>query len=103
MTMTNNKTAPSLLFCILMDALGMLSFTIPGVGEFADVIWAPLSAIIFARTFGGAKGLFGGVFNFLEEILPGSDIIPSFTIMWLLTRKSGVFSKKSTVIPVNSR
>ncbi|GAB3007034.1 hypothetical protein GCM10027051_03350 [Niabella terrae] len=101
--MTNNKTTPSLLFCILMDALGMLSFTVPGVGEFADVIWAPISAIIFARTFGGAKGLFGGVFNFLEELLPGTDVIPSFTIMWLLTRKSTVFNKKSSVIPVTPK
>ena len=86
--MNNNiQKSPSLLFCILMDALGMLTFTIPGVGEFGDVIWAPISAIIFAKTFGGTKGLFGGMFNFLEEILPGTDVIPSFTIMWLLTNK----------------
>ena len=100
--MTNFQKSPSLLFCIIMDALGCLTFTIPGVGEFGDVIWAPISAMIFAKTFGGAKGLFGGIFNFIEEILPGRDIIPSFTIMWFLTNKTGAF-KKSDTIPVKTK
>ena len=100
--MSNLQKSPSLLFCILMDALGMLSFTIPGVGEFADVIWAPVSAIILAKTFGGSKGVFGGIFNFIEEALPGTDIIPTFTIMWFLTNKVGA-SKKSAIIPVKAK
>lgn len=100
--MNNIQKSPSLLFCILMDALGMLTFTIPGVGEFGDVIWAPISAIIFAKVFGGTKGVVGGAFNFLEEILPGTDIIPSFTIMWFLTNKVGA-AKKSSIIPVKAK
>lgn len=100
--MINNQKSPSLLFCIIMDALGMLSFTIPGVGEFADVIWAPVSAIILAKTFGGTRGVFGGVFNFIEEILPGTDIIPTFTIMWLLTNKLGAF-RKSGIIAIKPK
>jgi len=85
-----------------MDAIGYLSFAIPGVGEFSDVIWAPISAIIFAKTFGGAKGVFGGMFNFIEEIMPGMDIIPSFTIMWFLTNKVGA-GKRSQIIPVKAK
>jgi hypothetical protein len=27
-------------------------------------------------------GQIGAVLNFIEEILPGTDIIPSFTIAW---------------------
>jgi len=100
--MTNIRKSPSLLFCIIMDAIGYLSFAIPGVGEFSDVIWAPISAIIFAKTFGGAKGVFGGVFNFIEEIMPGMDIIPSFTIMWFLTNKMGA-GKRSEIIPVKAK
>jgi hypothetical protein len=73
---------PLLLFCILMDAIGCASYLLPGIGEFTDIVWAPISAIIFYKTFGGWKGAFGGVFNFIEEILPGTDFIPSFTIMW---------------------
>ena len=76
------KPPPSLLFCILMDAIGCATYALPGIGEFGDILWAPISAIIFYKTFGGWKGAFGGIFNFIEEILPGTDFIPSFTIMW---------------------
>lgn len=89
------------MFCILMDAIGYFSFAIPGIGEFSDVIWAPVSAIVFAKTFGGAKGLFGGIFNFIEEAMPGMDVIPSFTIMWLLTNKAG--RRQTTPIPVKAK
>ena len=74
---------PSLMFCIVMDAIGYVSFAIPGIGEFSDVIWAPLSALIFYKTFGGRKAIFGALFNFAEEALPFTDIIPTFTIMWV--------------------
>ena len=80
------KKQPSLVFCLLMDLIGYATYLIPGLGEFADIIWAPISGIIFFITFGGWKGAFGGVFNFIEEILPGTDFIPSFTIMWVLNR-----------------
>lgn len=77
-----NKTQPSIIFCILMDMIGYATYALPGVGELGDIIWAPLSAIIFFKTFGGWKGAFGGVFSFVEEILPGTDFIPTFTITW---------------------
>lgn len=89
----NNQKQVSLFFCILMDTVGYASYAVPFLGEFSDIIWAPVSAFIFYKTFGGWKGAFGGVFNFIEEIFPGLDFIPSFTIMWLLKQ----FSKaKST-------
>jgi hypothetical protein len=75
---------PSLVFCLLMDFLGYATYAIPFFGEFLDILWAPVSAMIFWRTFGGTKGLFGGVFNFIEELLPGLDFIPTFTITWLI-------------------
>jgi hypothetical protein len=80
--MNKQQTTPSLIFCVLMDILGYATYTIPVLGEFGDVIWAPVSALIFYKTFGGWKGAFGGLFNFVEEIMPGLDFIPSFTIMW---------------------
>jgi len=81
--MKNQKPLPSLGFCLLMDAIGCATYAIPFFGEFGDIIWAPISAIIFYRAFGGWKGAFGGLFNFFEEIMPGLDFIPSFTIMWV--------------------
>jgi hypothetical protein len=75
---------PSLVFCIIMDLIGYLTYAVPFFGEIADIIWAPLSALIFFISFGGWKGALGGLGNFIEEILPGTDFIPSFTIMWFM-------------------
>ena len=75
------KPLPSLAMCLLMDIIGSAVILIPVAGE---VIWAPISAIIFWRMFGFRKGFLGGVFSFIEELIPGIDFIPTFTISWLL-------------------
>ena len=85
-----NKKQPSLAFCIIMDVLGYATYAIPGVAEVVDLVFAPVSAIIFYAMFGSWKG---ALFNFAEEILPGTDFIPSFTIAWCLQYFS---SKKTT-------
>ena len=68
---------------LLFDVIGMLSFTIPGIGEFLDVIWAPLAGFLMTWMYKGAMGKVAGIFTFLEEIVPFTDIIPSFTLMWI--------------------
>lgn len=78
------RKQPSLIFCILMDIIGYATYAIPILGELADVIWAPISGLIFFAAFGGWKGALGGIGNFIEELLPGTDFIPSFTIMWFI-------------------
>jgi hypothetical protein len=78
---------PSLLFCIVMDLIGMASFFVPALGEWSDLVWAPLSALIFYRSFGSIGGILGGGFSFLEEIVPFTDIIPTFTIAWYIQQK----------------
>jgi hypothetical protein len=78
---------PSLWMCIAMDIVGMASFLIPALGEWSDVVWAPISAFVFYNTFGGLGGILGGAFSFLEEIIPFTDIIPSFTIAWYTQNK----------------
>ncbi|CAN5427232.1 hypothetical protein BH11BAC5_BH11BAC5_08640 [soil metagenome] len=77
---------PNIGICIAMDLIGMASFIFPGMGEFTDIIWAPISGYIFFKLFGGRLGLIGGVLDFLEEIIPFTDIIPSFTIAWFIRR-----------------
>lgn len=81
-----NKKQPSLLFCIVMDLVGYATYAIPVLGEFGDLLWAPISSVIFMTSFGGWKGVLGGFGNFVEELLPGTDFIPSFTIMWFMQR-----------------
>jgi len=78
-------TKPSLFFCIAMDILGYGSYMVPLFGEFTDIIWAPIASIIFFISFGRKKfGLNGAVFSFIEEIFPGLDFIPTFTIAWIV-------------------
>jgi len=91
-----NRQQPSLIFCVLMDLLGYATYAVPLLGEIGDVFWAPLSSIIFFATFGGWKGVLGGFGNFVEELLPGTDFIPSFTIMWLIQN----MQKKNTTTDI---
>ena len=67
--------------------MGMVSYLLPVIGETEDLLWAPISAVIFYFLFGKKKfGLFGGIFSFLEEISPGLDFIPTFSIAWFIRK-----------------
>lgn len=74
-----------LLLSLLFDALGLVSFIIPGIGEFSDIIWAPVSAWLMIKLYEGKPGKIAGVISFVEEALPGFDVVPTFTIMWFYT------------------
>lgn len=67
---------------ILFDAIGFITVI--------DLIWAPLSGYLMSKMYEGKKGKVAGIISFIEEIIPGLDIIPTFTIMWFYTY---VFSK----------
>ena len=81
---TQRKPIPPLWLCILLDIIGMLSYIIPGMGEWMDTVWAPISACLFGLLFGGTKGT---IIAFLEEALPFTDIIPTFTITYFLRKR----------------
>ena len=74
-----------LLLSLLLDAMGYISFVIPLIGEFSDIIWAPLSGFIMTKLYKGKTGKIAGVISFAEEAFPFSDIVPTFTLMWLYT------------------
>lgn len=80
-----DEKTKKLILGLLFDAIGMLSFSIPFIGEFGDVIWAPLAGFLMTYMYKGRVGKVAGFFAFLEEILPFTDIIPSFTLMWFYT------------------
>ncbi len=79
---------------LLLDGIGMLSFAIPGIGEFSDIIWAPVAGWIMTRMYKGRVGQAAGLIAFAEELIPGTDVIPTFTLTWiytyLLSRKKGI-------------
>lgn len=85
MAKSNDQKYQNLFLGILLDGIGMLSFAIPGIGEFSDVIWAPIAGWLMTRMYKGKIGQAAGVVAFVEELVPGLDIIPSFTLMWAYT------------------
>lgn len=70
---------------VLFDAVGFVSFIIPGIGEFSDIIWAPISGWLMTKLYKGRAGKIAGTIAFVEEALPGFDVIPTFTLMWIFT------------------
>ncbi len=74
-----------LALSILFDALGFITFLIPGIGEFGDIVWAPASAWLMTKLYKGKTGKIAAVISFIEEAMPGLDIVPTFTLMWLYT------------------
>ena len=83
--MSRTKNYKKLALCVLLDAVGYLSFVFPGIGELTDIIWAPASAYIMTKLYKGQQGKIAAGISFLEEAMPGLDIIPTFTLMWFYT------------------
>lgn len=72
-----------LALSLVLDAIGMLSFTIPFLGEGVDFIWAPISAFLMTKMYKGSTGKIAGMASFIEELMPGLDVIPTFTLTWI--------------------
>jgi len=92
---TENKYK-KLVVSLVLDAVGYVSFLIPGLGEFVDVAWAPASAYIMTKLYKGKTGKIAGAVAFIEEIMPGMDVIPTFTLMWLYTYVFNKTKKEDT-------
>lgn len=68
----------------MCDLFGMLSFVIPFVGEFSDIIWAPLSVYVIYKMYNGTEGKIGSLVTFVEEAgIFGTDFLPTFTLTWI--------------------
>lgn len=75
----------NLFLGVLFDAIGMLSFSVPFLGEMSDVVWAPIAGFILSKMYKGKVGKIAGIVEFLEEIIPFTDFIPTFTLTWVYT------------------
>jgi hypothetical protein len=93
-----NKKYKKLGFSILLDAIGIIPI------PFLDVAWAPISGYLMTKMYKGNKGKIAGIVSFIEEIIPFSDIIPTFTIMWIYTyliENKDIKSKENTITVVD--
>ncbi|MBC9798640.1 hypothetical protein IBL28_21925 [Sinomicrobium sp. FJxs] len=94
MEKNNSGKYKKLLFGLLFDAIGYVSYIVPGYGEFVDVLWAPASAWLISRMYKGQTGKVAAVVSLIEELAPGLDVIPTFTLTWFYVY---VFEKKRVV------
>jgi len=92
MNKEDEKKYKQLGLAILFDAIGMFSYVVPLLGDLSDIVWAPIAGYLMTRMYKGKVGQIAGVVAFVEEIIPGLDIVPTFTIMWFYTNvyKKGV-------------
>lgn len=68
-----------LLVGILFDLIGMTPTIFPPLA----LLWAPFSALVLAAMYKGTTGKAAGIFDFVEELIPVVDFIPTFTLTWL--------------------
>ncbi len=98
------KTKSSkLIFGLLFDLMGMASYLVPFIGEFTDIMWAPVAGYLMTQVYPGKTGKTSGVLTMIEELIPGLDIIPTFTLTWIYTyvvKKQDTLSSESNTIDV---
>ena len=99
----DSKKMQKLVLGLIFDAVGMLSFSVPILGEFSDLVWAPISGFLLVYMYKGQSGKIAGIFGFLEEIIPFSDFIPTFTFMWIYTYYLKGKSETTSTTDVTSR
>lgn len=80
-------------YSLVFDALGYVSFIFPPF----DIVWAPAAGYLMTKLYKGKSGKIAGMIAFIEEALPFTDIIPTFSLMWLYTY---VFKSKEVIIEV---
>ena len=94
MTLEHLSKYKKLALSLVLDAIGMIPFI--------DLLWAPFSGLLMTKIYKGKIGKLAGVFSFIEEIIPGTDFIPTFTLMWIYTYVFSSESKREeTIIDIN--
>jgi len=76
----NNVKRRKLKLAVIIDMVGILSFLIPGIGEWADLIWAPISGYMIYLLFPNRKKM--AFIGALEEAIPFLDVIPTAYLTW---------------------
>ncbi len=80
--MQTNKML-KLFLGVIFDLIGMTSYLIPGIAESFDLIWAPISGFLLLKMYKGNVGKIAGAIGTIEELIPFTDIIPTFTLTWI--------------------
>ncbi|MEK6910521.1 MAG: hypothetical protein AABW82_02000 [Nanoarchaeota archaeon] len=84
--MAKKKRGIKLVYSLGIDLIGMTSYIFPGIGEIFDLVWSPISAILVYKLYGN---VFFTIVDFVEELSPVLDFIPTATIMWFYENFKG--------------
>ena len=68
-----------LILSLIFDGIGMFTYLVPVFAESLDIIWAPISGLLLVIMYKGTVGKIAGLFGAIEELIPFTDIIPTFT------------------------
>lgn len=85
---------------IIYDLVGMATTFLPVLGTVIDLFWAPYAAKKMSDMYSGTSGKVAAVVVFFEELIPGLDFIPTFTLMWLYTFVVNPIKEKVTPIEI---
>lgn len=92
----NSKKTTHLILSVVLDVMGMSTYLIPVLGEFGDLLFAPIYAlsifIMYRKNM--LTAIVGGGVGFVEELLPATDIVPTALLMWTYTY---VLNKEKTI------
>lgn len=75
-----NRKWSKLAICIIIDLVGSGGLGLPLLSDLLDIITAPVTAVMLHALFASPLVTVAG---FMEEILPGTDGIPTATLAWL--------------------
>ena len=73
-----------LVLALVFDIIGLVTYLVPVIGEFGDILWAPINGAFIATMVGreGKGGWAFVVFGIVEELLPFTDFLFSCTMAW---------------------
>lgn len=66
--------------CLVIDLFGSGSLPVPLLADALDIVWAPIAALALHALFANPLVTAGG---FAEEILPGTDGVPTACLAWI--------------------
>jgi len=76
----NDEKNRKLRYAVMIDLIGYISFLMPGIGEFGDIIWAPISGYLIYLLFPNRKKM--AIIGAIEEAIPFLDLIPTALMTW---------------------
>ena len=92
---------PSLFTCVVFDLVSCIGLFMSQYQILFKIIWAPLSALLYFRLYGGKLGFFGGATSFVEESSDYGFVIPIFTITWFA--KARTLAKNANAVYVSQQ